>query len=173
MMIFACLPACFVDNNSDYSMVTWAPIYFTEVLGVSQAGVGKYLVIPTVLNMGGTFLFGSIEALVLRNKILTEHGVRRWSSVLGTTCSAGGLAVFALCPGPLSAALAYSAVALGQGLHHSGFLPNYLEVGGKVSTSTNCCFVASGQQAKRAARAIRNKCDTPRLTRVRLLHRCM
>lgn len=37
--------------------------------------------------------------------------------------------MFALCQRPLAAALAYSAVSLGQALHHSGFLPNYLEVG--------------------------------------------
>lgn len=123
-------------NNSDYSIITWAPTYFKEVLGVPAAGVGKYLVIPTILNMGGTFIFGSIEALVLRKKILTELGVRRWSTVLGTFCSASGLTVFALCRHPLAAAMAYSTVALGQGLHHSGFLPNYLEVGGKVRLQT-------------------------------------
>jgi hypothetical protein len=37
-----------------------------------------------------------------------------------------------LCRGPLAAALAYSCVAAGQGLHHSGFIVNYLELGGKV-----------------------------------------
>lgn len=119
-------------NNSDYSIVTWAPTYFTEVLGVPQASIGKYLVIPTALNMGGTFIFGSVEALVLRNKVLTELGVRQWSTALGTLFSASGLTAFSLCRTPLAAALAYSGVALGQGLHHSGFLPNYLEVGGKV-----------------------------------------
>lgn len=43
-------------NNSDYSILTWAPIYFMEVLGVPAARVGVYLTIPTILNMGGTFL---------------------------------------------------------------------------------------------------------------------
>jgi len=121
-------------NNSDYSIIQWAPTYFTEVLGVPQANIGKYLVIPTALNMAGTFIFGSVEALVLRKKILTELGVRKCSTVLGTVCSASGLTAFSLCRTPLAAALAYSCVALGQGLHHSGFLPNYLEVGGRVSS---------------------------------------
>lgn len=61
---------------------------------------------------------------MLRKKILTELGVRKWFAAVGTVCSSGGLAVFGLCHTPMMASMAYSSVALGQGLHHSGFLPN-------------------------------------------------
>ena len=118
-------------NNSDYTILQWAPTYFTEVLGVPAAGVGKYLLIPTVVNMVGTFLFGSLEALLLKQKVLTVLGMRRWSCVGGTVLSAGGMILFSLCRSPLPAALAYTTISLGQGLHHSGFIVNYLEAGGK------------------------------------------
>jgi hypothetical protein len=41
--------------------VQWAPIYFVEQLGVPAARIGRYLLIPTVVNMAGTFVFGRGE----------------------------------------------------------------------------------------------------------------
>ena len=117
-------------NNSDYSILSWAPIYFSEVLGVPTAQIGAYLVWPTILNMAGTFIFGALETVILKKVLLTELGVRRWSTISGCTFSAIGLSTFGLARSPGLAALAYCSVAIGQGLHHSGFIVNYLEVGG-------------------------------------------
>jgi ACS family sodium-dependent inorganic phosphate cotransporter len=117
-------------NNSDYSVVSWAPTYFVEVLGVPAADVGRYLIWPTGLNMLASYLFGSIEALLLKRQLMTIQGLRRCATAAGTALSALGLLTFGLSRSPSLASLAYCVVALGQGLHHSGFIPNYLEIGG-------------------------------------------
>ena len=82
-----------------------------------------------MLNMVGTLVFGCLEAAVLRAALCSEETLRRAATLCGAALSAGGLAGFGLAQRPWTAAAAYAAVGLGQGLHHSGFVVNYVEVG--------------------------------------------
>lgn len=53
---------CHVASNSVvYSLDTWSPIYFSEVLGCDPLDVGKLLAIPSTVSFAATFLSGGLE----------------------------------------------------------------------------------------------------------------
>lgn len=129
---------CHVASNSVvYSLDTWSPIYFSEVLGCDPLDVGKLLAIPSTVSFAATFLSGGLEtALSARGVSLIN--IRRWME--GTACVAKSVAIaaFACCRRPKFAIFWVCVIELFSTFHNSGHTASYLEVGG-----ANCGLLKS------------------------------
>ena len=129
---------CHVASNSvAYSLDTWSPIYFSEVLGCDPLDVGKLLAIPSTVSFAATFLSGGLET-TLNARGVSLINIRRWME--GTACVAKSVAIaaFACCRRPKRAIFCVCVIELFSTFHNSGHTASYLEVGG-----ANCGLLKS------------------------------
>lgn len=119
----------FAANNTEYTLMQWAPTYFNQVLGVPLGSVGTYLAGPATVNLVGNILVAMLESLLVSRGV-GELAIRKGASTLAAISQAASIVMFGLARTPLSAMLAYCGVVGGGCLHNSGYAPNYLEVGG-------------------------------------------
>lgn len=119
----------FAANNTEYTLMQWAPTYFNQVLGVPLGHVGNYLAAPATVNLVGNILVAMLESFLVSRGV-GELAIRKGASTLAAASQSVSIVLFGLARTPLAAMLAYCGVVGGGCLHNSGYGPNYLEVGG-------------------------------------------
>ena len=127
--IHAVMWSHFAANNTEYTLMQWAPTYFNQVLNVPLGSVGTYLAAPATVNLVGNILVAMLESLLVSRGV-GELAIRKGASMLAAVSQAVSIVLFGMARTPLTAMLAYCGVVGGGCFHNSGYGPNYLEVGG-------------------------------------------
>lgn len=130
------------SNTADYTLSQWAPIYYSQVLGLPLAAVGAHLAVPQAIATTGVFVSAGLENALLARGV-TLLAVRRLST--GVACFLEGLSllVFGMARTAKHATAAYCVLKAAECLHSSGLSSNKLEVGGPdvgvLASVVNCC----------------------------------
>ena len=82
------------DNNSEYTLSQWAPTVMLTMLNVAPAQLGVYLFPAQVVGLAGGWVVAALESIARLKFSMTELGVRRWFTLIGTVIQTGALAGF-------------------------------------------------------------------------------
>lgn len=82
------------DNNSEYTLSQWAPTVMLTMLNVAPAQLGVYLFPAQVVGLAGGWVVAALESIARLKFSMTELGVRRWFTLIGTVIETGALAGF-------------------------------------------------------------------------------
>lgn len=134
-------------NFTEITLLQWAPTYLNQALGVPLAQLGKYLVVPALVEQLANIGAASAESLLLARGTSILR-LRRAACVVASLTQALGMLLFGCARTPALASLGMCMVRSGDCLHNSGYNVNYLEVGGKdtavLSAVGNCLASAPG-----------------------------
>ena len=84
------------DNNSEYTLSQWAPTFMLTVLNVTPAQLGVYLGPAQVVGLAGGWVVAALESVVRLKFNMTELGVRRWFTFIGSAIETLAIAGFGL-----------------------------------------------------------------------------
>ena len=84
------------DNNSEYTLSQWAPTFMLTVLNVPPAQLGVYLGPAQVVGLAGGWVVAALESVVRLQFNMTELGVRRWFTFIGSAIETVAIAGFGL-----------------------------------------------------------------------------
>lgn len=84
------------DNNTEYTFSQWAPTFMLTVLNVPPAQLGVYLGPAQVVGLAGGWVVAALESVVRLNFNMTELGVRRWFTLIGSAIETVAIAGFGL-----------------------------------------------------------------------------
>jgi sugar phosphate permease len=93
------------DNNSEYTLSQWAPTFMLTVLNVPPAQLGLYLGPAQVVGLVGGWVVAALESVVRLQFNMTELGVRRWFTLIGSAIETAAIAGFGLSKTPSAASL--------------------------------------------------------------------
>lgn len=127
--ILAAVCAHVASNNLLYCFTLWAPTYYNDVLKVSNVAAGAYISFPQTVGIWLPFIIGGWENR-LRAKGVGLLRLRKTMTNCASVIQAASCIGFVKASTPVLACIANTGVHVGTCLHGSGFLANYLEVGG-------------------------------------------
>jgi sugar phosphate permease len=105
---------------SNYVMMQWQPIYFTEVLGASPLVAAVYFAWAEVATFTCDWSVALLETVLTSQAVLTRLQQRKLATLVGSVGQAGCMAAFVRCKTPLGAAIASYGVQGFYCCHHSG-----------------------------------------------------
>ena len=88
------------DNNSEYTLSQWAPTVMLTVLNVTPAQLGVYLFPAQVVGLAGGWIVAAVESIVRLKFSMTELGVRRWFTLIGSAIQTLAIAGFGVSKAP-------------------------------------------------------------------------
>ena len=110
-------------------VLSWAPTYFHEVLGVPLSQLGIFGSLPVLVGIGSKSLIATWESRLLKRGV-GQLMLRKLATVYGTAITAASLLIFSGTNSRYVASVAYCGIVLGNSFDYSGFLPNFIELAG-------------------------------------------
>jgi len=110
-------------------VLSWAPTYFHEALGVPLSQLGIFAALPVITGIACKAAIAKWESSLLA-KGRPQLLLRKVATVYGTAITSICLVVFYGTRSRYLASLAYCGIVLGNSFDYSGFLPNFIEAAG-------------------------------------------
>jgi ACS family sodium-dependent inorganic phosphate cotransporter len=125
--VWAIIVCHFCNNWGTYVMLSWAPTYFHERLGVDLHAVGLYVMAPSLVSFACLNAAGALGDALIRRGV----AVRRVRKAMQTTgfggVAAALLALTQVDSAPVAVAVMCAGNALGAAVS-AGFLSNHLDI---------------------------------------------
>lgn len=119
------------DCLTVYAMMQWVPTIYAEKFSCTPSETGRYIAIPNLMHWAAQFFSAALERLAAKHGELTPLQIRRTCVFGGATLKSTALLCFAVATTPLQATIFFTLNNLVSSVHLSGFVQNYLEVGGE------------------------------------------
>ena len=119
------------DCLTVYAMMQWVPTIYAERFNCTPSETGRYIAIPNLMHWVGQFFSAALERLAAKHAGLTPLQLRRACVFGGATLKSVALLCFATAKTPVQATICFTLNNLVSSVHLSGFVQNYLEIGGE------------------------------------------
>jgi sugar phosphate permease len=121
-------------------VLSWAPTYFHEQLGVPLSQLGIFTSLPVIMGIACKSGIAAWESRLLK-KGTSQLLVRKIATVYGTAITAASLVIFNATRSSIVASGAYCLIVLGNSFDYSGFLPNFIELAGDDPSGSFYAYV--------------------------------